>query len=79
MPNPKRTPDWPEVMLVPERPHERARAWRTIGLWLFVGFDIAFFGYLFTGVGWWFLLPVPAFVIAWRIAYEQWPFFASRE
>jgi hypothetical protein len=64
--------------MAPSEPDPRT-ARRTIGFWVFVAVDIAFLGYLLTLSSWWSLLPVAAFVVAWRIAYEQWPFFASHE
>jgi len=79
MSDPKQGPTSSDAILVQSDPAERARAWRTIGLWLFFGFDAGFLGYLFTGIAWCLSLPPIAFVIAWRIAYERWPFFGLRE
>ena len=54
----------------------RWEARRTIGYSVFVAVDVAFLGYLLTLSPWWALVPVITFVVAWRIAYEHWPFFA---
>jgi hypothetical protein len=56
---------------------ERYWAARTIGISIFIGFDIAFLGYLLTFTLWWFLLPVLAFVLAWRYCFRAWPFLGS--
>jgi hypothetical protein len=73
----KQRVDLSDAVLIRSDHTKRALAWRTIALWMFFAFDFAGLLFLFTGVGWWFLLPVIAFPIAWWFAYDEWPFFGS--
>ena len=47
---------------------------RAVGIGVFVGFFVAFAGYLLTGSGWWFVAPIVGFAIAWRLVFGRWPF-----
>ena len=60
-------------------PDPRWAARRTIGWCVFFGFDVAFLGYLLTGIGWWFFVPLAAFVLSWRITHRAWPLLRARQ
>ena len=79
MDNPKQNPYSLASARAELTAHPTWAARHAIGLSVFVAFDVAFLGYLFVQSSLWFLLPIVAFALAWRIVNRSWPFLSSRQ